>query len=407
MLAGRSNRVKSFASGLFLFVLLQAPAALAFPWMVKHNYGSCATCHVDPSGGGQTTSYGRAQADVLVRWKPVKPPPGQEEEVPRSAAFLWFLELPEPVNLSGNVRWGAVYSPGGPVTPLLMAADLYATFNVDRFVFHGTGGFGLHNLSAKAIVAPQCDPISLSGSGGQCGPSFVAREYWAGVKLADDAVMIRAGRLNLPFGLRNAEHLSWVRAYTLTDINTGQQLGASVSYNSDALRGELMAIAGNYQLGPDAFRERGYSAFAEYFFRPNASLGASSLVAYAASDLATGLATIRHAHGLFSRWAPVESLALMAEADFLAWVAPPQLDRIGFAALLQADWEPVQGIHVIATGESAYAGGAQPGPSLGGWLSVAWNFAPHCELRVDNQLRSQSTGKPVTYALLAQIHLFL
>jgi hypothetical protein len=234
----------------------------------------------------------------------------------------------------------------------------------------------------------------------------VAREYWAGAKFADEAVMVRVGRLNLPFGLRNNEHLSFVRAYTVTDINTGQQLGASASYNSDALRGEVMAIAGNFQMGPDAYRERGYSAFAELSLKTNAYLGASSLIAFSSADPTTGLATIRHAHGLFARYAPVESLALLAEADFLAWVAPPQLDRIGFAAFLQADWEVMQGLHLIATGEAAH-GGSQVGPSLGAWASVGWYFAPHCELRVDNIFQRASSTSQVGYTLLAQLHLFL
>lgn len=391
---------------LVVCILLTGPSALAFPWMVKHNYGACGSCHVDPSGGGQTTSYGRAQADVLVRWKMAKPPVGQEEEVPRSANFLWFLALPDAVNLSGNARTGVLVTPGSVPRVLLMAADLYATINLDRFVFHGTAGFGLHNQAAKAIVAPLCDPTNLLASGGQCGPSFVAREYWAGAKLADEAVMVRVGRLNLPFGLRNSEHLSYVRAYTRTDINTGQQLGASASYNSDAIRGELMAIAGNFQLGPDKYRERGYSAFAELALRPNAYLGASSLIAFSMADPTTGSATIRHAHGLFARYAPAESVAVLAEVDFLAWVAAPQLDRIGFAAFLQADWEVMHGLHLIATGEAAH-GGSQVGPSLGGWASVGWYFAPHCELRVDNIFQRASSASQVGYTLLAQLHLFL
>lgn len=393
---------------LVVVVLLSAPSAVAFPWMVKHNYGTCGACHVDPSGGGQTTAYGRAQADILLRWKPSRPPPGQEEEVPRSANFLWLVELPEAINLSGNLRSGALLQPqaSAPLVPLLMAADLYATINLGPFVFHGTGGFGLRSYVAKAVVAPQCDPSNLASTGGQCGPSFVAREFWAGAKLADETVMLRAGRLNLPFGLRNNEHLTWVRAYTLTDLNTGQQVGASASYNTETLRGEVMAIAGNFQVGPDAYRERGYAAFAEYALRPNAYLGASSLIALAAADVSTGLPTTRHAHGLFARYAPSESVSVVAEADLLAWVALPGLDRIGFAALLQADWEPVTGVHLIGTAEAAH-GGQQLGPSLGAWASVAWYFAPHCELRLDNLFRRQGAGTSVAYALLAQLHLFL
>ena len=39
--------------------------AEAFPWMIHHGYTNCAQCHVDPSGGGVLTDYGRAQGEIL------------------------------------------------------------------------------------------------------------------------------------------------------------------------------------------------------------------------------------------------------------------------------------------------------------------------------------------------------
>jgi hypothetical protein len=397
-------------------VMLAAPSALAFPWMVKHNYGSCAACHVDPSGGGQLTAYGRAQADVLVRWKLNKPPPDQEQEVPKSANFLWFMEMPEWLNLSGNVRFGPMVRPASstPVVPLFMAADLYATIAVDRFLFHGTAGFGLLSGNArtqlKDIVAPQCDPLTTGSCGapGKLVPAFVAREFWAGAKFADEAVMVRAGRMNLPFGLRNNEHNSFVRDLTVTNINIDQQVGLNVAYNSETLRAEVMGIAGNFQLGPDAWRERGYSAFAEYAIKPNAYVGVSSLIAHSAADLTTGSATTRQAHGLFARFAPVESLALLAEVDLLAWTSPPALDRVGFASWLQGDLEVMQGLHVLASFEAANRGDPMGATQLGGWLSAAWYFGPHFEFRIDNIVRtSTATGATPDYTLLAMLHFFL
>jgi hypothetical protein len=379
--------------------------------MVKHNYGACAACHVDPSGSGQLTAYGRAQADVLVEWKAERPPPDQEQEVPPSANFLWFLELPEWVNLSGNVRGGALVTPaaGTQVRPLIMSADLYATFNLGRFVLHGTGGYGIRNYASKAVVAPLCDPANLPASaGGQCGSSFTAREYWAGVKFADEAVMLRAGRLNLPFGLRNIEHTSWVRALTGTDTNIEQQHGVSLSYNTETLRGELMGIAGNFQLGPDVYRKRGYAAYAEYALSPSAYLGLSSLVTHAGADPETGgsVPTTRHAHGAFARWAPASSLALLAEADFLAWVAQPAKDRLGYAAMLQVDWEPMTGLHLLGIAEGM-ANGNGRGTSLGFWGSVIWYPVPHLEVRLDNIARNDGAGSAFGYSFLAQVHVFL
>ena len=56
----------SLALLAMLFWLLPATAT-ATPWMIQHGYTSCSQCHVDPSGAGPMTDYGRAQAEVLVR----------------------------------------------------------------------------------------------------------------------------------------------------------------------------------------------------------------------------------------------------------------------------------------------------------------------------------------------------
>ncbi len=365
--------------------------AAAYPWMVRHDLTGCASCHVDPSGAGQLTSFGRLESEQLVRWAPTPSP-----DPLRNASFLWFLQLPAAVNLSGNLRFGALIAPGAPkvMTPLEMASDLAATFTLaEKVVLHGTGGFGRRDAIAPAAVAPHCEPSSP----GECGPSFVARSYWVGAKVANDAVFVRAGRIPVPFGLRNNEHSTWVRALTLTDTNVQQRLGVSAAYAGGQVRAEVMGLA-NTTLADT--RESGYSAFAEYSFTTRTSLGVSSLVASRPES-----SSARQAHGAFFRWAPVQPLVLLAEADVLAW-STAAANRVGYAALVQGDWEPVQGLHVMLTAESAHDG-RQRGPSFGAWLSAAWYFFSHFELRLDNVLRRLDATQPLSYALVLQLHLFL
>ncbi len=385
-----------------LLIVAWSTTAAAYPWMVKNHYGSCAACHVDPSGGGQLTSFGRTESERLVRWTPHPPAEGQAVVSPRSN-FLWFLELPDAVNLSGNLRFGALVAPGVDPTarPLEKAVDLSATFTIaDTLVVHGTGGFGRGDALAPAIVAPRCDPVTA----GECGASFVARTYWVGLKAADGAVQVRGGRLAVPFGLRNIEHVAWVRALTLTDINVQQRLGVAASYNSGNLRAEVMGFVGG--LLP-AYREGGYSALVEYGFSPTAYLGLSSLVAHGPSTLPSlpDQLVTRHAHGAFFRWSPVSPLALLAEADLLLWAG--QETHAGFAAFAQADWEVVQGLHLMLTAESAHRGSDQHGASLGGWVSAAWYFFSHCELRLDNVVRREDGLSGAFYALVVQLHAYL
>ena len=176
---------RRFGWCLAVAVGLGASSAAAFPWMVKHDYQSCAVCHVDPSGAGQLTPYGRAQSDVLLRWKLKKPTAEEAQEPSPTTRFLWFLDLPEVLNLSGNFRGGALIPIGNQVRPLFMAADLYGTVKVDRFVFHATTGVGLRNVGPAAIL-PAC------GGDTPCNAQWVAREFWAGATFADESVMVRA-----------------------------------------------------------------------------------------------------------------------------------------------------------------------------------------------------------------------
>lgn len=393
-----SNRAHDEAMRSFGLLLVLAPlSALAYPWTVKAGHLSCATCHVDPSGAGQLTPFGRSEAERLVRWSPT-PPSSEVSE--RNARFLWFAALPDWVNLSGNLRFGALVAPGAPkpVTPLEMASDLSATVSLgEAMLVHATAGFGRKDAVAPAIVVPRCEPADP----GECGPSFVARTYWVGVRAAQGALLVRAGRLPLPFGLRNNEHPSWVRSLTFTDGNVQQRLGASLSGVTGRVRFEVMGIAAATL--PSA-NEAGVSALTELKLTPSSALGLSSLVA-SRPDI-DGPST-RQAHGAFVRAALLPSLVLLAEANVLAW-ATATTNRVGYAAFAQGDWEPVQGLHFMVTAESAHQGeGRQRGPSLGGWLSAAWYFFSHFELRVDAMARRLDAQSPLALSLVAQLHLFL
>ena len=178
----------------------------------------------------------------------------------------------------------------------------------------------------------------------------------------------------------------------------------------DVMPNEVMGIVGNFQLGPDLYRDRGYSGFAEYSFNNAVNVGVSSLITYAGADLTSLLPTVRHAHGAFGRFVPAEKFAILAEADFLMWQVSGQADRLGFAAFVQGDWEPVQGLHVMVTGESSHTGSGERGANYGGWLSAAWYFFGHCELRLDNVFRRKAVSGGAgqfEYNLLLQLHAYL
>jgi hypothetical protein len=372
-------------------LLLAAPApARAYGWMVQHGYTSCATCHGDPSGAGPLTPYGRAQGEILLQSSYGKPP---AEEAGPATGFLWgLLRTPEWLLAGGGVRLMPIGMKIGDAAMtsdvIVMQADLAAEVHLGGFRAGGSLG---------AITTDQ-SPASVKGS-------VVSREHWLGWAFEEGAWLLRAGRLNVPFGARTLDHTLWVRASTRTDLNESQQHGLALAYSGDLLRGEVMAIAGNFQI-PSEEREHGYSGFVELMPLPWLALGASSLVTRSSRDILTLQPTTRQAHGLFARAAPWRALALTAEADLV--VNPSgQVDAHGLATMLQADYEVLSGVHVMVTGETQDLAG-HGGLSVGGWAGVGWFLASHTDLRLDFMQRSEVFGNQriAEQAWMLQLHVY-
>jgi hypothetical protein len=351
------------------------------------------TCHVDPSGAGVLNAYGSAQGDALLRTH--YGPDNGNGDAPRSAGFLWgAVQPPKWFIPSGAIRTMVLDSKVGDgafsTDLIFMQADLRAAIVSGGFRAYGSVGYVSSDGSAAAIAGP-----------------VVSRQYWVGWAFGkDDAFLVRAGRIDLPFGIRSIEHTLFVRRRTRTDLNDTQQHGVALAYNGDIFRAEVMAIAGNYQISPDAYRERGYSGYAEIAPFSRGAFGISSLVTHAKQDLFLYLPNTRQAHGVFARWAPVAPLVLMGEADLVLQSA---ISATGYATMLQADVEPTQGVHLIATAENMRVGGASTGTSWSGWLGAGWFFAPHADVRFDFQKQSLALGneKLPTTAFMLQFHAYL
>ncbi len=388
---------------LFLLTLgvllsLVRPAA-AYPWMIRHEYTTCGLCHTDPSGGGLLTAYGRAQSAVILSTQFGKPTddPGKFKD------FL-FGVVPnnEHVTLQGWAREGAILNRSGGVTRdkrlLAMRYDLGAQVKFSPIRASAIVGYAPNDSAAYSQQA---------WVNGGSGAHVVAREYWVGWDNEDETITVRAGRMNLPFGIRNIEHTLYTRTLTRTDSNQNQQHGVSVSYSSDTNRGEIMAIAGNFQLHPDGFRERGYSAYLEHTFAAGYTGGLSSLVTYASKSPGAGNPRlIRQAHGVFGRLAPFKPLVLLVEADAVVQGIKDQPTQLGGVGYLQADVEVIQGVHVMGTFEVANSGADNEKTTFRPWGSLWWFIAPHVDLRGDVIYKIQS-GFDSTTTFLGQLHIYL
>jgi hypothetical protein len=403
----KSTLALGLALATFLCILVWSEDASAYPWMIRNGYTSCNVCHADPSGGSLLTQYGRALGVTEMTMKYKK---GGDDDPGTVGDFMFgAFKMPEPLLLGADFRgMGLFLFSGGQVRPhyYVMQADAQAQVSIGRFRMNGSIGFVPEGAVKASITRGNADD-----------PRLLSRTFWLGVDIGkDNEVLLRAGRLNLPFGLRTIEHTSYVRKATRTDINDGQQYGIAASLNLEKVRAELMGIAGNFALRPDDYRERGYSAYFEYAPSTSVAVGASSLVTHANADLDNNLPSWRQAHGLFGRFGFTKAVGLMAEADFLFKSSKdPSTNAItnafGTAALLQLDMEPVKGLHFLVTGEMKDTDFKNLGPSVGAWGSIWWFFLPHCDVRIDGIFRNEDPGggsaRQNAGLLLLQGHLYL
>jgi hypothetical protein len=372
-------------------------AASAYPTMIRHGYTQCASCHTDPSGGTLLTEYGRAQSQLLLssRWGAAK-----EAEPTAASKFLFgVLAAPDPVTLGGWVREGYIWNEADG--KLVDHRALQMRTSVAAEVRLGPVRAAAELGYASAGTAELAAITRNEGSG-----NLVSREHWVGLAFADETALVRAGRINVPFGLRNLEHTSFVRTATQTDINEDQQGGIAIAVARENWRAEVMAILGNYSLRPDAFRERGLAGHLEAALSPHFAVGLSGLAARADAALDTGSPTIRQAYGLTARLSPWTPLVFSAELDALLSSALGNGSvKTGSTGWLQADLEVLRGVHLVSAAEhlASPAGGAA---RFGWWGGAAWFVIPHLDVRAD-LIRRFSADSATTNTFLIQVNGYL
>jgi len=382
-----------------LLVAWQSPAH-AYSWMIRHGYTQCVQCHVDPSGAGALTPYGRGISESLLRTHYGFE--RQDEESKLGNFLFGAVPLPDELDFGGSLRVLSLSDKvqGAALQQRLiwMQLDARASVRSGRFVGSGSLGYAPEGALGAAIT-------------GNTEHNLVSREHWLGVWLGEsENVLVRAGRMNLPFGVRSIEHTLWARKQSGSNINDQQQYGLAVSFANEHFRAELMGIFGSFQIRPDEFRQRGYSALAEYAVLPTLALGASSKIVHLELDPNTLEEQWRQAHGVFGRWAtPWSPLVLLGELDYVLESPKNMYKTRGGVGYLQADLEATQGLHFMGTFEGSGVTVTSAPPSFGTWLSYAWFFAPHADIRLDNIYRSIGTtsGHLSELSFLVQGHLSL
>jgi hypothetical protein len=476
--------VRAAIIALPLLALFAPKQAHAYAWMIKRGYPSCPACHADPSGGELLTAYGRMISGLTLStdWSgggesasnahgakrqvahggalrfaagakgagtdddaeeakkddssestaaegesseasaeaaPAEAAPAAESSSssgePTFPNFLFgAFDLPEWLLLGGSYRHLNIIPTGaGKFRTFPMMLDVYGQMRFGGFT--AGGSIGGARVDAGS---PYARRAQVTGNQGKEW-NLISRTHYIGYDVLPE-LTVRAGRLNLPFGVRIPEHTMWVRQATNTDRESSQQHGVAIAYVGEKLRGEIMGIAGNYQVKPDKYRDRGYAGYLEYAVGDTTTIGVSSLYTFTATDRASNanLKTMHQVHGLTARAGFGDKFCLLAEVDGIL-TSRREPGYVGFA---QFDAEVLQGVHVMLTGEMLDQGHLKPAPNaavpgttvasprtagegkpkLGGWLSVAWFVYSHFDVRVDAIKRTDED-----VSILGQLHVYL
>jgi hypothetical protein len=365
---------------------LGASPAAAYPqWQFSSGTSRCSQCHFSPAGGGLVTSYGRdAVGDDL-------------SSLTGNGAFAHGLvELPDWLALGLDVRGAALDNDAGNPRPkwavFPMQADAQGRAAAGAFSLSATVGYRGQARNAN-------DPVAADNYQPQAASRFISREHYLMWRPEALGPYVRAGRFFAPYGLRLAEHTTYVR----------RDLGFGLLEESYALSGGL--VRPDWELhvtadGPDFLRQSGNreaggaALFERRFF--------DALAAGADARLAFANGAGRYQGGLFGKGylAPLRTL-LMAELNLVQHAISGVSGSRQFVGLGGVTIFPVRGLWLagfLERNQTAVSAKASATNALDGQIN--WFPYPHFELVVLGRLQ-QPSGQEAARTLLFQLHYFL
>ena len=269
-------------------LLLLSTTALAYPQFVAHTYTTCASCHYSPTGGGMPNAYGVATlqtqfgaADDYEPWFAKGAASGYNDS---GAAELQF-DSGADIRMLGLVGTDSEDTTTGPLFfPMLMELI-------------GVAAYG-DSLAYASVTARK-------GAPGSPLPMYVfSREHWLKYPLNDES-SVRAGRIVLPFGIRQPDHTQYVREDFGFD-KWDQSYALEFDRITENYAYSVAAFAGDLTDQPSMRQDRGLALTMQYLVPAQAAVGLSLLGSI--SD-----ATQRRAASVFTRWTPWEKAYVLAE----------------------------------------------------------------------------------------------
>ena len=369
--------------------LLVPAAAQAYPqWQFTSGVARCNVCHFAPGGGGLVTGYAR---DAV----------GEElSTIEGEGAFLHgVVKLPSRLQLGGDLR-GAFVShdanelTGSRAAVFPMQADLAGRLAIwSGLSFTGIVGVrGQQRPSQEFTPFQNYQPIRSS--------RLISREHFFTWQPNSQGYYVRAGRFFAPFGLRLAEHQSYVRR-DLGFNSLEESYNLSGGYVTSPWELHVTAFA------PDVLRhiggtDSGATAYYEHrILDDKGALAAQTRLAF--GDGVTRLI----GGGVAKLYAPLLRTLFLAEGNLVHWKLDGSLQRNQFVGAGGFAVLPVRGLMLTLLAERNQEDLAvRPAAWTAGTALLNWFPYPHFEVQVMGRLQFPGTTE-TTKTLFAQLHYFL
>jgi hypothetical protein len=378
-----------FAFPALAVAALVPAAAQAYPqWQFSTGVARCNVCHFAPGGGGLVTGYAR---DAV----------GEDlSTIPGEGAFLHgALKLPGRLQLGGDLRGAFVSHDANELTGSREAVfPMQADLTGRLAIWSGLSFTGIVGVRGQQRESPGYTPFQnyqpIRAS------RLVSREHFFTWQPNAQGYYARAGRFFAPFGLRMAEHGTYVRRDL--GFNTLEE-----SYN----------LSGGYVTSP---WELHVTAFAPDFLRHMGGTDSGATVYYerrilddnaalaAQTRLAFGDGVTRWIGGGVAKfYVPLIRTLVLAEGNYVRWRLAGGLQRNQFVGAGGFALLPLRGFTLTALAERNQEDLAVRSAAwTGGTLLLNWFPYPHFEVQLVGKLQFPGTTETVK-TFFAQLHYFL
>lgn len=238
-------------------VLAAAATAHAYPQFELSRDQTCSGCHLSPSGAGLLGENGLNVAETMSTFG-------------TNPTFMYgAVKTPDWLTLGGDFRGAAGYlqAPQRYLLGIPMQADVYAHATYQSFSAQVTLGYRPAEYGNESIT------------------HVWSREHyvmWQSDAGSPEGLFVRVGRFMPVFGLRLAEHPTYVRRYGGTPLY-GDTYGAAVEYVTPKYEAHVTGFIRD-RLIDTVEHYSGGAALAEYRLDDHTEVGAEGMIQVSPDD---------------------------------------------------------------------------------------------------------------------------